>query len=63
MSLEKTHEHILSKNYQIQIFGLGCIGFFLAIRLSSAGFKVIGVDLDGKKTEKQKICLKNKTTI
>jgi len=41
MSLEKTHEHILAKNCLIQIFGLGYVGFPLAIRLSSAGFKVI----------------------
>jgi len=37
MSLEKTHEHILSKNCQIQIFGSGYVGFPLAIRPYSAG--------------------------
>ncbi len=52
MSLENTFKHVLLKNCSIQIFGLWYIGFPLAIRLTSSGFKVNGVDLDSKKIEK-----------
>jgi len=51
MSLENTLKHVLSKNCSIQIFGLGYVGFLLAIRLTSSGFKVNGLgELSQSKT-------------
>ena len=35
-----------SKNFEIEVFGLGYIGFPLAIRLGKSGFKVRGIDVN-----------------
>ena len=42
-------EKIKSKSCIIEIFGLGYVGFPLAVRLASAGFKVIGIDVNSER--------------
>ncbi len=42
--LSKTLEDIKRNNYQVEIFGLGYVGFPLAVRLASNGLRVIGID-------------------
>lgn len=44
--LENTHEDVISKKCEIEVFGLGYIGFPLAVRLASAGFHVRGIDVN-----------------
>jgi len=44
MQLNLTLEQIKQKKCLIEVFGLGYIGFPLAVRLSSSGFKVRGID-------------------
>lgn len=44
MSLEKTLDEINSKSVSIEVFGLGYIGFPLAVRLASTGINVVGID-------------------
>lgn len=46
MSLEETVKSIQIKSISIEIFGLGYVGFPLAVRLASAGFKIIGIDVN-----------------
>jgi nucleotide sugar dehydrogenase len=52
--LEKTLESIPSKLFLIEVFGLGYVGFPLAVRLASGGFKVRGVDINPKRIERLK---------
>ena len=52
--LEKTLDAILSKAFLIEVFGLGYVGFPLAVRLASGGFKVIGVDINPQRIERLK---------
>ena len=47
--LEKTLEQINSKNLTIEIFGLGYVGFPLAVRLASNNFFVRGIDVNKKR--------------
>jgi UDP-N-acetyl-D-glucosamine dehydrogenase len=49
MNLDESLSKIDNKNYQIEIFGLGYVGFPLSIVLASSGVKVIGIDVDDKK--------------
>ena len=44
--MEKLLNKIQSKSCIIEIFGLGYVGFPLAVKLSSVGFNVIGVDVN-----------------
>ena len=44
--LKQTLEKVNSKNFEIEVFGLGYIGFPLAIRLAKSGFKVRGIDVN-----------------
>ena len=46
MNLENTLESVKNKNIIIEIFGLGYVGFPLAIRLSKSNFKIIGIDVN-----------------
>src|SRR3989337_1693818 len=46
MTLSKTLEHVKKKSYIIEIFGLGYVGFPLAVRLASSGLKVRGIDVN-----------------
>jgi len=49
MYLKQTLEKIQTNDFVIQVFGLGYVGFPLAMRLAISGFKVIGIDTDQKK--------------
>ena len=44
--LKQTLEEVNSKNFEIEVFGLGYVGFPLAIRLAKSGFKVRGIDVN-----------------
>jgi len=44
MQLDLTLKQIKEKKCLIEIFGLGYVGFPLAVRLSSSGFKIRGID-------------------
>ena len=44
--LKQTLEKIDSKNFEIEIFGLGYVGFPLSVRLAKSGFKVRGIDVN-----------------
>jgi len=44
--LKQTLEKVNSKNFEIEVFGLGYVGFPLAIRLAKSGFKVRGIDVN-----------------
>jgi len=54
MTLEKTLSAISSKLAIIEVFGLGYVGFPLAVRLASSGFKVIGIDTNPQRIERLK---------
>lgn len=49
MKLQDSLKEIRSKNCSIEIYGLGYVGFPLAIRLAKSGFKVIGIDVNVKR--------------
>lgn len=51
-SLEITKNAIKSKNVMIEIYGLGYVGFPLAVRLSISGFNVIGIDVNNNRIER-----------
>jgi len=46
MTLSKTLEHVKKKSYFIEIFGLGYVGFPLAVRLASSGLNIRGIDVN-----------------
>ena len=46
MSLSKTVVCMNSNSFSIEIFGLGYVGFPLAIRLAKDGLKVVGIDVN-----------------
>ncbi len=52
--LNKTLEHIQKNSFSIDIFGLGYVGFPLAVRLASGGFKVRGIDNNPERIERLK---------
>jgi len=52
--LEKSLQDIKEKSVTIEIFGLGYVGFPLAVSLASAGFQVIGIDVNPKRIERLK---------
>ena len=52
--LEKTIEAILLKSVLIEIFGLGYVGFPLAVKLSKSGLRVIGIDVNNNRIERLK---------
>ena len=54
MMLTKTLEKIKDKSVYIEIFGLGYVGFPLAIRLASVGLKVVGIDTNSQRIERLK---------
>ena len=41
-------------NIRIEIFGLGYVGFPLAVRLATAGLNVIGIDVNSQRIERLK---------
>ena len=46
MSGIDTEKFVDKKSFVIEIFGLGYVGFPLAVRLASAGFQIIGIDVN-----------------
>jgi len=52
--LEKTLDAILSNAFLIEVFGLGYVGFPLAVRLANSGFKVRGIDINSQRIERLK---------
>ena len=44
--MEKLHEKVKNRECIIEIFGLGYVGFPLAVRLAINGFTVIGIDVN-----------------
>jgi len=54
--LNHTLDAVKSKSFSIEVFGLGYVGFPLAVRLASNGFKVRGIDINTQRIER----LKNK---
>lgn len=52
--LEKTLELISSKSYLVEVFGLGYVGFPLAVRLANGGIKVRGIDINPKRIKRLK---------
>jgi len=52
MTLSKTLENIKKKSYFIEIFGLGYVGFPLAVRLASSGLKVRGIDVNENRVKR-----------
>jgi len=47
--LKQTLEKVNSKNFEIEIFGLGYVGFPLSVRLAKSGFKVHGIDVNSER--------------
>ena len=45
-------ETIFSKKVTIEVYGLGYVGLPLAVKLSSSGFSVIGIDKDTNKVKR-----------
>jgi len=52
LPLNYTLEKLQTKDCQIEIFGLGYVGFPLAVRLASAGFMIIGVDINSNRLDR-----------
>lgn len=52
MTLEKTLELSRLDKFLVEIFGLGYVGFPLAIRLAKSGLKVRGIDINSKRLER-----------
>ncbi|MDH3278083.1 MAG: nucleotide sugar dehydrogenase [Nitrosopumilus sp.] len=52
--LKNTLNEVETKNTKIEIFGLGYVGFPLAVRLSKEGWSVTGIDIDKKRLERLK---------
>ena len=46
MNLQETTQHMKDNSFLIEIYGLGYVGFPLAVRLSKSGKKVIGIDVN-----------------
>jgi len=49
MQLQKTLDAVQSNSLSIEIFGVGYVGFPLAVRLASAGLKVTGIDTNSQR--------------
>jgi UDP-N-acetyl-D-glucosamine dehydrogenase len=50
--MEKLRERIKDKECIIEIFGLGYVGFPLAVRLATNGFRVIGIDVNHERVNR-----------
>ena len=51
--MQKLLDKIQSKSCIIEIFGLGYVGFPLAVRLASAGFQIIGIDVNQERIKRK----------
>ena len=47
-----TEKFVDKKSFVIEIFGLGYVGFPLAVRLASAGFQTIGIDVNQERIKR-----------
>ena len=47
-----TEKFVDKKSFVIEIFGLGYVGFPLAVRLASAGFQIIGIDVNQERIKR-----------
>lgn len=54
MKIKESFEKIESNNFVVEIYGLGYVGFPLAVRLSSNGLKVVGIDVNKERIERLK---------
>ena len=54
MSLKENLNSVMDKTNLIEIYGLGYVGFPLAVRLSSNGIKVLGIDTNQNRIERLK---------
>ena len=54
MSLKENLNSVINKTNFIEIYGLGYVGFPLAVRLSSNGIKVLGIDTNQNRIERLK---------
>lgn len=52
--MQKTLDAVKSKSFSIEVFGLGYVGFPLAVRLATEGFKVRGIDINTQRIERLK---------
>jgi UDP-N-acetyl-D-glucosamine dehydrogenase len=52
--MQKTLDAVKSKSFSIEVFGLGYVGFPLAVRLASNGFKIRGIDINKQRIERLK---------
>ena len=52
--LEKTLESVTKKSILVEVFGLGYVGFPLAVRLANGGIKVRGIDINTNRIERLK---------
>lgn len=50
--LSETLKKVKTKNFEIEVFGLGYVGLPLAIRLAASGFKVIGIDINKERIQR-----------
>ncbi len=50
--MQKTLDAVKSKSFSIEVFGLGYVGFPLAVRLASNGFQVRGIDINTQRIER-----------
>ena len=53
-TLKNTHAAVLTNDVEIEVFGLGYVGFPLAVRLAGSGMNVTGVDVDGDRISRLK---------
>lgn len=54
MILKTTLDLVKSKSFIIEIFGLGYVGFPLAVKLASSDFEVIGIDINSDRIKRLK---------
>ena len=52
--MKNTLDAVKSNSFLIEVFGLGYVGFPLAVRLASNGFKVRGIDINTQRIERLK---------
>jgi UDP-N-acetyl-D-glucosamine dehydrogenase len=50
--MQRTLDAIKSNSFSIDVFGLGYVGFPLAVRLASGGFKVKGIDINPQRIQR-----------
>ena len=54
MLLKTTLDLVKSKSFILEIFGLGYVGFPLAVKLASSDFEVVGIDINSERIKRLK---------